>query len=182
MSKLERHGWQAHEWHTVTDSRGRIQGKFKSPSPMLREEIEIVKAFLIEINKRKDDPTMAQQKQEQERTNMVFLAGVLKFDPKVYDNNVTCLIDVGMKASVQVAIFTGENAPTGNHTLAEKLKRYQEGDFIQVRAMLRPYGVKKGDVWKNSISVDVTEIKNNPPQRQREPERQRERSDDDIPF
>lgn len=126
---------------------------------------------------------MAQQQQKQEQTNMVFLSGPLKFDPKIYDNNTTCLIDVGMKASIQVSIFTGDNAPEGNDKLSEKLKRFREGDFIQVQAILRPYGVKKGDTWKNVLSVDVVRIKNDPPQRQREVHPgQSQMRDDDVPF
>jgi hypothetical protein len=156
-----------------------VQGKYKSPSPLLREDLEIVRSFLITINRRKEDRAMAQQQEKQEQANMVFLAGKLKFDPKVFDNNTTALVDVGLKASIQVSVFTGENAPKGNAELAAKLKRFREGDYIKVVAMLRPYGVKQGDTWKNSLSVDVTTIKNDPPQRGRAATDQR---DDDVPF
>lgn len=120
-----------------------------------------------------------QTKQDQEQTNMVFLAGKLKFDPKVFDNNTKALIDVGLKASIQVSVFTGDNAPDGNAQLAAKLKRFKEGDFIKLVAMIRPYGVKDGDTWKNSISIDVTNIKNDPPQRS---SGRQQPSDDDVPF
>jgi len=113
-----------------------------------------------------------------EKTNIVWLAGTLKFDPKVFDNNVKALIDVGLKSCIQVSIYTGGD-DNGNAALAAKLKRFQGGDFIKVVALLRPYGVKQdNDTWKNNMSVDITEIKNEPPQRQRE----QARSDDDIPF
>jgi hypothetical protein len=177
VSKLQPHKWQRHEWHAVADSRGRIQGKYQSPSELLRDDLEIVRNFLITINRRKED--MAQQ-QKEEQTNMVFLAGKLKFDPKVFDNNTTALIDVGLKSSIQVSIFTGENAPDGNAALSAKLKRFKEGDFIKLVAMLRPYGVKNGEKWKNSISIDVTTIKNDPPPRGSS--RQQQADDDAVPF
>ena len=175
------HGFQAKDWHTITDAYGRIQGKVQTPSPMLRDEIAFVRQFLITINRRKDD-TMPQQQQkpEDERTNMVWLAGVLKFDPKVFETNVACLIDVGLKSAIQVSIYTGEKSTDGNKSLAAKLKRFKQGDFIKVVAMLRPYGVKQAgsETWKNSMSIDVTAIKNDPPQRN---ERQ-SATDDEIPY
>jgi hypothetical protein len=174
VSKLQPHQWPRHEWHAVADSRGRIQGKYQSPQELLREDLEVVRKFLISVNRRKED--MAQQKEEQ--TNMVFLAGTLRLDPKIFDNNTTALIDVGLKTAIQVSIFTGENAPKGNSELANKLKRFREGDFIKLVATLRPYGVKKDDGWKNSISIDVTNIKNDPPQRGRSSAS----ADDDVPF
>lgn len=120
-----------------------------------------------------------QQTNQEEQTNMVFLAGKLKFDPKIFDNNTKALIDVGLKASIQVSVYTGENAPGGNTQLAAKLKRFKQGDFIKLVAMLRPYGVKNDDGWKNGLSIDVTNIKNEPPQRGRE---RQQPADDDIPY
>jgi len=111
-----------------------------------------------------------------EKMNMVFLAGNLKFDPKVFDNNVRALIDVGMKSCIQVSVYTGNDE---NRPLAAKLKRFQAGDFIRLVCVLRPYGVKQdNDSWKNSISIDITEIKTEPPQRQES----RRPIDDDVPF
>ena len=122
-----------------------------------------------------------QEKSENEKTNMVFLAGNLKFDPKVWDTQVRALIDVGMKSAIQVSIFTGENAPEGNSALADKLKRFRGGDFIRVVGILRPYGVKQDDnTWKNSMSIDITQIKNLPPKR--EESKSKIPLDDDVPF
>lgn len=177
MSKLAPHRWPAEEWHLVADEKGRPLGKYKSPSPLLKNQMIVVKEFLTSIQKGRvmsDTP-------KQEKTNIVWLAGALKFDPKVGENQTRALIDVGMKSAVQVAIYTGNEAPQGNMALADKLKRFKGGDFIKVVAMLRPYGVKQDDnSFKNSISVDITEIKNDPPPR-RQPE-QRRMSDDDVPF
>jgi hypothetical protein len=132
---------------------------------------------LIQIQKNRKAEEMAEQPKT-EQTNMVWLAGVLKLTPKRYEANVTCLIDVGLKASIPCAIYTGEKAPDGNKEIASKLMKFAEGDFIKVVAFLRPYGVKNGDTWKNSLSIDITQIKNDPPQRKRESKP----TDDDIPF
>ena len=165
----------------LADNKGRIVGKFKSPSPLLREQIGIVKNFLISIQKGRIEEmskNTTSEKPKTERTNMVFLAGLLKFDPKVYDTQVRVLIDVGQKSCIQVNIYTGDKAPEGNKELSSKLRRFKEGDFVKLVAMLRPYGVKQDDdTWKNNLSVEITEIKNEPPQRQRQ-----SRADDDIPY
>jgi hypothetical protein len=170
----KRDGWDWIGWHPVADSKGRLLGKFKSPSPLLDEQLSIVRSFLTSLQKGR--LTMSDTKSKNEKTNMVFLAGTLKFDPKNYDSNVKALIDVGLKNAIQVSIYTGD---AKNEELAGKLKRFRQGDFIKVVAMLRPYGVKQDDdSWRNNISVDVTEIKTEPPQRQRESSP----ADDDIPF
>jgi len=168
-------------WNVVTDEKGRIVGKVQSLSPLLREQISVVKEFLIRLQKGQFEEMSKQQSQtKNENCNMVFLAGVLKFDPKVYENNVKALVDVGTKIAIQVSVYSGEKAPEGSGALANKLSRYKQGDFIKLVAMIRPYGVKQeDDSWKNSISIDVTEIKNEPPQRQ---SRNNNVSDDDIPF
>ena len=122
--------------------------------------------------------SMNQNQNKNEKTNIVFLAGTLKFDPKNFDNNVKVLIDVGLKSAIQVNVYTGMK---NNEQLGAKLKHFRQGDFIKLVAMLRPYGVKQDDdTWRNNLSVDIVEIKTEPPQRQRE---QHQMSvDDDIPF
>ena len=181
-SQLTRHKWNRSEWHVVADERGRVVGRYQSPVPPIREEVETIKRLLITIEKgRKAE--MAQTKttaKQQEACNMVYLAGTLKFDPKVFDNAVKALIDVGMKASIQVGVFTGDNALPGAVSLANKLKCFARGDFIQVVAMLQPWGTKQPDnTWKNSISVEITNIKTDPP---RPAQAQAPAADDNVPF
>ena len=173
----KRDGWDWIGWHPVADAHGRILGHFKSPSLLLQEQVSVVSSFLTSIQRGKLDMSKNQSKSTTEKTNMVFLAGVLKFDPKIFDNNVKALIDVGLKSAVQVSVYTGNN---DNQEIAGKLKRFKQGDFIKVVAMIRPYGVKQDDdSWRNNVSIDITEIKNDPPQRQQ----QRAAVDDDsIPF
>jgi len=153
-----------------------------APSELLREQLQVVREFLITISKRKDNDMATTQTttNTKEKTNMVFLAGLLKFTPRVFDDNTRCLIDVGQRSCIQCTIYTGQNAPAGNAELAEKLKRFSEGDFIQMVCILRPYGVKKGETWVNNVSVDITQIKTEPPQRQQQ--RSTRGGDDDIPF
>lgn len=155
-------------------------GQYYGPSELLGQQLKIVKDFLSKISKQTgDDMATTKPTEATEKKNMVFLAGNLKFDPKVFDDNTRCLIDVGMKSCIQCTIYTGQNSPSGNAELASKLKRFAEGDFIQVVCILRPYGVKKDSGWVNNVSVDITNIKNDPPQRQQQ---NRGRSDDDLPF
>lgn len=111
-----------------------------------------------------------------ERVNMVWLAGTLKFDPKVDENGVRCLIDVGLKNAIQAG------AKKSNDGLAAKLERFRQGDFIKTVAMLDPYGVKQADgSWKNGLAIRITEIKTEPPKHEERP-KQQQMSDDDIPF
>ena len=175
-------GWDYAAWHPVADEKGRLLGRFKTQSPLLQEQLSVVRSFLISIQKGRLDMSKSETKNKAEKTNMVFLAGNLKFDPKADDNNVRCLIDVGLKSAVQVSVYTGGGK---NIELGEKLRQFRQGDFIKVVAMLRPYGVKQDDnSWRNSMSVDITEIKTEPPQRQQQQRRDSSYSgaDDDIPF
>ena len=167
-------GWDARNWHLLTDHQGRPVGKFQSPSAPMREQLQIIRDFLISLQK--GYKPMAETKSKNEKKNMLFLAGTLKFDPRVYDKNVRALIDVGMKSAIQVSIYTGGD---GGKELADKLKRFREGDFIQLVCMLRPYGTKdeESGKWTNSISIDITEIRNEPPQRQKKTQ-----DDDDVPY
>lgn len=111
-----------------------------------------------------------------EKTNMVYLAGVVKLDPKSDENGVRCLIDVGLKNAIPAGVKKGADG------LAAKLERFRQGDFIKTVCMLDPYGVKQADgTWKNGMAVKITAIKNDPPKRE-QAAAQREMSDDDIPY
>jgi hypothetical protein len=176
LGELQRHGWDISAWHLVIDEKGAPLGKFKIVDHQpLREDIEVIRKFLIKF-KRKDEAMP--EKKDQEQTNICYVAGYLKFDPKSYESNVSCLVDVGLKTAIQLSVYVGENSPDGNSDIASKLKRFKEGDFIKTICMLRPYGVKNGDKWKNSLSIDITAIKNDPPERAKS----RQQHDDDIPY
>lgn len=172
-------GWDWIGWHPIADEAGRLLGKYQSPSPLREEHLSVVRGFLISLQKGRIEMSKSQVNDTNEKTNMVFLAGTLKFDPKNFDANVKALIDVGLKSAIQVSVYTGN----GKYAeLAAKLMNFRQGDFIKIVAMLRPYGVKQDDdSWRNNMSVDITAIKTEPPQRQREL-RQSPITDDDIPF
>jgi hypothetical protein len=178
MSTMPRHGWQKHDWQPVADHQGRPLGKYKTPIQPLREEVEVVKKFLIGIQKCRKGEEQMSKTQTTEKTNMCFIAGTLKFDPKVFDTNTKCLVDTGMKSGIECSIFTGQNADPANEELAKKLSRFKKDDFIKLVCMLRPYGVKKDDgTWSNRCSIDITAIKNDPPKRNTTTQ-----ADDDVPF
>lgn len=115
---------------------------------------------------------------KEEATNIVYLAGKIKMDPKVDENVTRALIDLpGMKNAIPVGVRKG------NDGLAEKLGRFRQGDFIQLIAMLDPYGVKQADgTWKNGLAVRITDIKTAPPNHAPKQAQQKAFADDDVPF
>jgi hypothetical protein len=173
-AQLSKHGWQEHEWHLLADDKGVPVGKWKVPFQPMAAEVEIVRQFLIKISQQKESNTATTT----EKVNMVWLAGVLKFDPKHDDRAARCLIDVGQKSAIQIGVHKDD----GGKELADKLLRFRQGDAIKVVCILEPWGVKQADnSWKNGLSVRITEIKTEPPKRAANTN-SREKTDDDIPF
>lgn len=160
----------------VTDSRGAPLGKYQTPFQTTREEVEIVRKFLIRISQRTQEEVNVSKKEE--ATNICYLSGKIKLDPKVEENGTRALIEMpGMKNAIPIG------AKKENDGLAVKLGSFKAGDFIQVVCMLDPYGVKQSDgTWKNGLAVKVTAIKNEPPRRQNAAPQNSGISDDDIPF
>lgn len=180
LGNLEQHGHDITKWHMVTDSGGRPVGTVKAPFMLVREQMEIVRSFLIAVSKQKGEERMPEN-DKNEKTNIVWIAGNLKADPKDFDNNTRALVDIGLKSALQVTVYTGGENNEARKEMAAKLKRFRQGDFIKLVCMLRPYGVKQdNETWKNSVSIDITQIKNEPPRR---PEPKQSRfSDDDVPY
>jgi hypothetical protein len=122
-----------------------------------------IRRFLTALNQEKfkpeKDETMATTKTD--NVNVTYLAGVLKFNPSVYDNQTKALIDTGQKKPIPVMVSKNDKA------LRDGLARFREGDLIKVVAILEPYGVKQGDgSWKNGLAVRITEIKCEIPKRE----------------
>jgi len=175
---LAKHGFQAHEWHLLTDDAGVPVGRYKTPIQPCLEEVKIIRAFLCRIKVEQRTEGVKEMSNGSEQTNMVFLAGTLKLPPKVDDKVVKCLIDVGMKNAIPCGCYKDNK-----DGIADKLARYDQGDFIRVVAMLDPYGVKQADgSWRNGMSIKITQIKNDPPRRAQQKAQQQELTDDDIPF
>jgi hypothetical protein len=61
--------------------------------------------------------------------------------------------------------------------LVEKLSRFDKEDELRLVGFVRAYSIKKNDKWENRVEVRITEIKNEPPKR----ERRRKQVDEDIP-
>lgn len=161
----------------MQDESGAPLGSYYVERQILQSDVETIKNFLIHFKRDKENSV---SKSENANVNIVYLAGRLKFDPRVYDNAIKCLIDTGQKSAVQVGVFTEKDKE-----LAEKLQRFREKDYIKVVAILEPYGVKQSNgEWKNGVAIRITEIKNDPPRRE-QPRQSSTRSiglDDDIPF
>lgn len=160
----------------MQDESGALLGSFYAEKQILQSDVETIKKFLIHFKQDKENNV---SKSENSNVNIVYLAGRLKFDPRVYDNAIKCLIDTGQKSAVQVGVFTERDKE-----LAEKLQRFREKDYIKVVAILEPYGVKQSNgEWKNGVAIRITEIKNDPPKREQPKQSARQTQlDDDIPF
>lgn len=87
-----------------------------------------------------------------EKTNMVFLAGIVQV-AKAEDERIFFTLDVGMKQWVPCSVYK-------NPELQQKLKGLYKGDFVQVKALLRPWSKKNGETWERGLNVEVTEVKN----------------------
>lgn len=176
---LPKHGHERDSWQVVADEAGRIVGRYWIPKKAyalegLEGDIRTIKNFLLQM---KGCQMSKNQSDSTERVNMVWLAGVLKFDPQNFDNAVKALIDTGQKQAIQVGAMKNKDGNTG---VAEKLARFLKGDYIKVVCILEAYGVKQDDnSWKNGLAVRITEIKNDPPRRA---EMSPARTDDDMPF
>lgn len=109
---------------------------------------------------------------QQENCNMVFLAGTVQ-TVKVDGKKAFALIDPeGETKYIACTIYESKE-------LADKLGRFQKGDFIKVQGMLRAWSQKKDGEWKNALEVRITHIKNDPPKRERKSQQHEEES---LPF
>lgn len=187
MERYRREGKPTNSWGIVQDERGRILGRMKTISPLLESDVQIVKQFLIEIQKGKLDDMGKQNGQREsstDRVNMAFLAGeitslnvrddgsaYLKIDPSGDENSKW----------IPCTIYNDEE-------LAGMLGRFEVGDYIQVRGYVRAWSQKKNNEWQNHVEIRVTEIRNSPPVREKKkPAPTRDTvptsmNDDDIPF
>lgn len=169
----QKHG-HVDRWEIVQDERGRILGKAWSASPLLREQVAIVREFLIKISNRKDESVMSKKAAtETDHCNMVFLAGAIKSLKVRDDGSAFLLIDPGGESKyLPCTVFE-------NKELTRMLERYREDDLIKVRGYARAWSQKKEGVWVNKVEIRITEIKGDPPKREA---KQSNIADDDIPF
>jgi hypothetical protein len=162
----------------IQDDAGRILGKVESPKELNAHDVRVVKEFLIALKQENHKPKKEEIMSKQEKVNIAWLAGTLKFDPKRYERVSKALIETGQKQAIPVSVLNDESG------LSELFLRFRQGDFIKLIAIVEAYGVKQDDgTWKNGMSVRVTEIKTAPPKREQKiPAGYEKDIDDDIPF
>ena len=113
-------------------------------------------------------------------TSQCFIGGTVQ-SIKVRENGgAFVLVDVGE---------TSRWIPCDVHEepkLAKRLSCYDKGDYIALRGFVRAWSQrKKDDVWVNQVTVRITEIKSEDPERKQKdfPANSQEPiDDDDIPF
>jgi hypothetical protein len=93
-----------------------------------------------------------------EFTNVAYIAGRLKYDPKEYDEAVRVAVDVGMSRYLMCSVDKKAN---GSKDLVERLLRFGKHDAVQFVCQLRPYGVKNEETgeWKNGLTIEIVEIR-----------------------
>lgn len=111
----------------------------------------------------------------QENCNMVFLAGTVE-TVKVNEDKKGAFALINPEGETKFIPCTIYDTKE----LAEKLSRFQKGDFIKVVGMLRAWSQKKDGGWKNVLEVRITQIKNDPPRRSTS--RQQNEEESSFPF
>jgi len=160
----------------VQDERGRILGRYTSRSELMRDQLAIVRTFLVKITKQTGDSAMSKTKTKEspkamEQTNICFIAGIVR-TVKVSDDRAFLLIDVGPNSKfLPCTIYE-------SHELLDLARRFRESDFIQVRGYVRGWSQKKNEKWENHVDIRITEIRNAPKITERPPST----VDDDVPF
>lgn len=141
------------EWSVLYGASGRPVGSiaFRGRSWEYKEECKKVAIeFLSRISKQEGENMGARNPETMEKTNMVFLAGIVKAS-KIEDERAWFTIDVGLKQWVPVV---GENKE-----IAERLRGLSVTDFIQMKAIIQPWSKKNGEKWDRGIKIEITEVK-----------------------
>lgn len=109
-----------------------------------------------------------------DRCNIVYLAGTIK-KISVRDEDAFVLLDVGPeKKYIPCTVYKDDK-------LIAILEKFNEEDDIKVTGYVRPWSQKQDGGWKNNMDVRITEVKTEPPHRERSRNDDRPH-DDDIPF
>lgn len=110
-----------------------------------------------------------------ERTNMAFLAGIVK-TVKLEDERAFFTLDVGLKQWVPCSTYK-------NDEVLQKIRGLADGDFIQLKAFIKPWSQKApdGESWNRGINIEITEVKKIVKGSGNGSSRSKA-TDDDIPF
>ena len=146
---------------------GTARGRYWSDEPLLGRHVGYIQNFLCQISKR-----VGVEMSKTDKTNMAFIAGEIKTLKLRDDGGGLILVDVGENSKyIPCTVYDDKE-------LAAILGRFREGDVIQLQGFVRAWSQKKDGVWKNSIDVRITHIKNKPPAR---PESSPAKQTDEFP-
>lgn len=159
-------------------------GSFVKRCEVPRELMDIARNFLIVFENSKQEKAVMSKKQKSgngqpdiaERTNMVFLSGIVQ-TANIEAERAFFTLDVGMKQWVPCSSYKNEE-------IIRKLNGLYRGDFIQFKAILKPWSKKNDDgEWDRGMSVEITEVKTivKGPGHS-EAQKSFRAADDDIPF
>jgi hypothetical protein len=168
---------------TVTVWKGDLRkGSFVRRCDVPRELMDVARNFLItfENSKQQGEMKMATKKGMtttkedtiSERTNMAFLAGIVK-TVRLEDERAFFTLDTGQKQWVPCSVYK-------NDEVLRRLRGLADGDFIQLKAFIKPWSQKREDgEWSRGMNIEITEVKNIV---KGNGVASRPATDDDIPF
>jgi len=164
------------ETEILADALGRVVGRYTARRVLTRKERAWAGTFLASVTKQKGEAVMSKTKSDvtAERTNMVFIAGIVQ-TANIEAERAFFTVDVGMKQWVPCSSYK-------NDEIIKQLSGLYKGDFIQLKAILKPWSKKNDDGdWDRGMNVEITEIKTivkgpGGPAKTKDP------IDDDLPF
>jgi hypothetical protein len=166
---------------------GRILGHWSARRrPLNRAERAWCAKFFDELDsmfRGKVDFSMAAKPETKanEKTNMVFLAGVIGSTITIDGKRGFFLLDSGPEKNKFIPCSIYDEPE-----LSAKLEKFEKGDFIKTVGYVRAWSKKDDETgeWRNGLGIQLTEIRNEPPKRAaaKPAARQSQITDDDIPF
>lgn len=166
------------ETEILCDALGRVLGRYEAPRTLSAKERAYASRFLANVTKQKGERSMSKTTKEselvKERTNMVFISGVVQ-TVNIEEERAFFTVDVGLKQWVPCSSYKNED-------IIKKLRGLSKTDFVQLKAIVRPWSQKddQGE-WKRGINIEVTEVKTivkGPGA----PSKSSTNNDDDLPF
>lgn len=164
----------------LADAMGRVLGRYSARRIMTGPERKWASDFLFKLQrKRMDEMSKTNVKEKvsaSERINMAFLAGEVK-TINVESDRAWLLLECGSKDWIACSVFKQD-------ALLETLSHIRPGDWLQVRALIKPWSKKYDDETKRGVNIEITEIKNHLKGVTPAADNQRRKvaTDDDIPF
>jgi hypothetical protein len=145
------------ENEVLCDAAGRVVGRSTARRILTARERQWATTFVEKVSHQKGEAVMSKTQTKKpdtnEKTNMVFLAGLVQ-TANIEEERAFFALDVGMKQWVPCSAYKNEE-------IIRKLRGLYKGDFIQLKALVKPWSKKndKGE-WDRGMSIEVTEVKN----------------------